>query len=103
MKTLGGFVGVMVLGAAAWFVSPASAQEARPPDIGLTLNEALKLKSSPASNRDDYREIPKTDRVADSTRVIVTIGDQRCYPGEEGVVPLPARSVTGNSPPVRLR
>ena len=109
MKTLGGLVGLVLMGAVGWCVSTASAQDvrspdARAPDIGLTLNEALKLKSSPASNRDDYREIPpKTDRVAESTRVTVTVGDQRCYPGEEGVVPMPARSVTGNSPPVRLR
>ena len=98
------FVGLSLAGACAC-VTGVFAQDARPPDIGLTISEALKPKDGSASSRDDLREIPapRTDRLSDTTRVRVTVGDQRCYPGEEGVMPMPARSVTGGSQPVRFR
>jgi len=100
MRKVSGLVALIGLGWAAM----ASAQEARPPDIGLTLTEALRLNSPAALTRDDYREVPppRNDRLSDNVRITVTVGSPQCFPGEDGIVP-PPRSATGSPPPARFR
>jgi hypothetical protein len=99
MKTrfVTGLIGVVI---GAGCVVAASAQEASqpPPNIGLTLTETLNKLAPTASSKDDLREIPKpkNDRLSDTVRVTVSVGDGQCLPGEDGwVSPRTGRRVRG--------
>ena len=87
MRTAVGRIGVIValLGGP---VVAASAQEAPQPNIGLTLTETLNRLAPTSSSRDDLREIPKpkNDKLSDSVRITVSVGDGQCLPGEDGFV-----------------
>jgi len=84
-----GLVGALV---GAGFVLRTHAQEApqsQPqPNIGLTLTETLNKLAPTVSTKDDLREIPKpkNDKLSDTVRVTVSVGDGQCLPGEDGLV-----------------
>jgi hypothetical protein len=96
MGGLGGVIGVLGL-LVAGYVPAANAQAAPEPDIGLTLTETLNRIGVRNSVRDDLRDVPppRPDKVSDSVRITVTVGDPRCYPGEDAwVAPPPPRGIT---------
>jgi hypothetical protein len=86
-----GLTGMLI---GAGFVFGASAQEASQapaqpqPNIGLTLTETLNKLAPSASSKDDLREIPKpkNDKLSDTVRITVSVGDGQCLPGEDGWV-----------------
>ena len=85
MKTTRGMVvvGVLVLGSG--IVPAAHAQEVKqPPDIRMLLTQpSTRLSDSPPAP--ELRDLPKAkmDRPATQPPITVTLGDPRCYPGEE--------------------
>jgi hypothetical protein len=83
-RKLGGVIGLIgaLVGAAA-----VEAQEATP-NIGLTLTETLNKLAPAASAKDDLREIPKpkNDKLSDTVRVTVSVGDGQCLPGEDNMM-----------------
>ena len=83
-----GTIGVIVALLGGGSVVAASAQEAPQPNIGLTLTETLNRLAPTATSRDDLREIPKpkNDKLSDSVRITVSVGDGQCLPGEDGFV-----------------
>jgi hypothetical protein len=52
------------------------------------LTETLNKLAPSASSKDDLREIPKpkNDKLSDSVRITVSVGDGQCLPGEDGWV-----------------
>jgi len=93
MRKTGLVMGLIVALVGAGGVLVASAQEASqkpqaPPNIGLTLTETLNKLAPNASSKDDLREIPKpkNDKLSDTVRITVSVGDGQCLPGEDGWV-----------------
>lgn len=83
-RNLGGLIGLI----GALVGGPAvDAQEATP-NIGLTVTETLNKLAPTSSSKDDLREIPKpkNDKLSDSVRVTVSVGDGQCLPGEDGMM-----------------
>ena len=87
-----GLIGMLI---GAGCVLAAQAQEASQPpqtqppaNIGLTLTETLNKLAPSASSKDDLREIPKpkNDKLSDTVRITVSVGDGQCLPGEDGWV-----------------
>jgi hypothetical protein len=76
-------VGALVLGAGS--APAAHAQEVKPPaDIRMLLTQpSTRLSDSPPTP--DLRDLPqaKMDRPATQLPITVTLGDPRCYPGED--------------------
>jgi hypothetical protein len=76
-------VGAFALGAGS--APAAQAQEMKqPPDIRMLLTQpSTSLSDSPPAP--DLRDLPKAkmDRPATQLPITVTLGDPRCYPGEE--------------------
>ncbi len=101
MKLVGEVIGMVVLLVGCGHVPVAYAQAAPQPSIDLILTETLNRIAPGASTRDDLREIPRprNDKLADSVRITVTLGDPQCLPGEDGWVG-PQRP---NRRPVRAR
>jgi hypothetical protein len=65
---------------------PSRAEPPKPtPDINLLLNAPFTQIQPETFKRDDLREVPpaKRDKLSDSIRVTITIGDPRCAPGED--------------------
>ncbi len=83
-RKLGGVIGLIgaLVGCAV-----VDAQEATP-NIGLTLTETLNKLAPSSSAKDDLREIPKpkNDKLSDSVRVTVSVGDGQCLPGEDNMM-----------------
>jgi hypothetical protein len=75
--------GAFVLGAGS--VPAAHGQEVKqPPDIRMLLTQpSTRLSDSPPAP--DLRDLPqaKMDRPANQLPITVTLGDPRCYPGED--------------------
>lgn len=78
-------------------VATARAQEP-PPQPNLLLQMSRPQQSVPveSSMRDDILArpaMPRPDPLRDSFRLYVGVGDARCYPGEDGLMPerLPGR------------
>ena len=93
MKKTGSVMALIGFVIGAGFVVAAYAQEASQPqqppaNIGLTLTETLNKLAPAASSKDDLREIPKpkNDRLSDTVRITVSVGDGQCLPGEDGWV-----------------
>jgi hypothetical protein len=68
--------------------APAPAQgdaQSRPPDINMLLTEPFRGIDNDSFKREDLRDVPppKRDRLSESVRVTVTVGDPRCAPGED--------------------
>jgi hypothetical protein len=76
-------VGAFMMGAGS--APAAHAQETKqPPDIRMLLTQpSTSLSDSPPAP--DLRDLPKAkmDRPATQLPITVTLGDPRCYPGEE--------------------
>lgn len=76
------------------------APEGRPVPQASILLQQLTGPRAPAPRdsvtRDDLRDLPtpRADRLSESSRIIIVVGDPRCFPGEE-FIPLP--------PPPRVR
>jgi hypothetical protein len=85
MKTTRGMVVVGVLALVSGIVPAAHAQEVKqPPDIRMLLTQpSTRLSDSPPAP--ELRDLPKAkmDRPATQPPITVTLGDPRCYPGEE--------------------
>ncbi len=96
MRGISGVVGVLGLLAVAGYAPAASAQATIEPDISLTLSETLNRIDARNPTRDDLRDVPppRIDKLPDSVRITVTVGDPRCYPGEDGWVAPPPRGIT---------
>lgn len=96
MRGVGGVIGVLGLLVAAGYVPAASAQGASEPNIGLTVTETLNHIDVRNSTREDLRDVPppRADKLSDSVRITVTVGDPRCYPGEDGWIAPPPRGIT---------
>ncbi len=97
MRGVSGVVGVLGLLGVAGYAAAASAQATVEPNISLTLSETLNRIDVRNSARDDLRDVPppRNDKLSDSVRITVTVGDPRCYPGEDGwVAPPPPRGIT---------
>ncbi|HXJ81692.1 MAG TPA: hypothetical protein VMS64_23785 [Candidatus Methylomirabilis sp.] len=95
MKLVGTIVGVVALVAGAGHVSPVRAQETPKPDINMTLTETINRMPPGPSTRDDIREIPppKSDKLSDTARVTVVVGDN-CLPGDDMGIPRSFRRPT---------
>lgn len=68
---------------------PGQAESPQPqpkPDINLIVIDSIHHMATETFRREDLREVPpaKVDRLSDSIRVTVTVGDPRCAPGEDG-------------------
>ena len=76
-------VGALLLGSGS--APAAHAQDVKqPPDIRMMLTQpSTRLSDSPPAP--DLRDLPKAkmDRPATQPPITVTLGDPRCYPGEE--------------------
>src|SRR5262245_63928555 len=87
-----GLIGIVIgagLVLAAYAQEAAQPQQTQPqPNIGLTLTETLNKLAPSASSKDDLREIPKpkNDKLSDTVRITVSVGDGQCLPGEDGWV-----------------
>jgi hypothetical protein len=97
MRGVGEVIGVLGFVVVAGYVPTASAQGAPEPNIGLELTETLNRIDVRNSVREDLRDVPppRADKLSDNVRITVTVGDPRCYPGEDGwVAPPPPRGIT---------
>lgn len=102
MKFLGGILVLLVLLIVGGPVRPGFAQQqAPPPNIDLLVTETLNQLATSASKRDDLREAPapRADRLSDSIRVTVTVGDPRCLPGEDDWVGAARLNSRSHRPP----
>jgi hypothetical protein len=77
----------LVSGARAQEVAqPGQPESPRPtPNIDLILTEPFSQVQTGTFKREDLREVPpaKRDKLSESVRVTVTVGDPRCVPGED--------------------
>lgn len=79
-------IGALLIGAV--IVPPGFAQEAAPGKIFLDLTQPAQSVPVDTLTRDDLREAPtpRVDKLSDTVRVIVVVGDPRCEPGDLGWV-----------------
>jgi hypothetical protein len=82
---------ILVVGAAlvgSVIVSAADAQEAKqPPDIRMLLTQPQNRVSTGSAGVPDLRDVPmpKMDKPPVQPIITIVVGDQRCYPGEDGM------------------
>ena len=83
-----GAIGIAMLLTGAALVAPAPAQEPTQPNLLLQLSPPAKPVAIDSMMRDDIRARPappRTDPLQAPFRVYVGVGDQRCFPGEDGL------------------
>ena len=74
----------------AVLVAPAFAQEPPRPNLLLQMTQPAESVSIDSNRRDDIRDRPappSTDKLRDTVRFSVGVGDPRCFPGEDGLGP----------------
>jgi hypothetical protein len=79
-------IAVLLMGAA--FVAPACAQDPPQPNLLFELSRPSQSVSIESSTRDDIKDRPappRADPLREPFRVYVGVGDQRCFPGEDGL------------------
>ena len=73
------------------FVASARAQESPRPNLLLEMSRPQSSIPVESSMRDDIQARPAGPRApdpfGDSFRVYVGVGDPRCFPGEDGLIP----------------
>ena len=85
VRASGVVLGFGVLLGAAGVVWPVYGQDAAPHSMTLTLTEALNRIAADAAAHDDLKNVPppRVDKLADSIRVTIVVGDPQCLPGED--------------------
>ncbi len=82
--------GLALLLTCAAFVAAARAQEPAQPNLLLQLSRPSPSIAVESSMRDDIQARPAPSRPDPSQepfRLYVGVGDARCYPGEDGLMP----------------
>ena len=80
--------GIAVLLMSMAFAAPAGAQDPPQPNLLFELSRPSQSVSVDSSTRDDIRDRPappRADPLQEPFRVYVGVGDQRCWPGEDGL------------------
>ena len=74
-------------------LSPVHAQDAKqpPPDIRMLLSQPQNHIPSDATSAPSLKDLPqpKMDKPPVEPLITIMVGDPRCYPGEDGLQPLP--------------
>jgi len=92
---------IAMLLACVAFVAPACAQEPTQPNLLLELSRPAQPVPIDSSMRDDIRDRPappRADPLREPFRVYVGGGDPRCFPGEDGLGPVPIGRGTRRRP-----